>query len=349
MGVAPLCRAEMQCLEITEWGGPLERSERERPEVGPTDVLVEVEATGVGRTVHNVVQGNLGDDPADLPRIPGHEVVGTVVETGAGVTHVGAGDRVAAYFHVVCGHCRACRAGDDSLCANHGGWISVDTDGGYAEYVSLPGRNAIAIPDGIPAAEATVVPDAVATPYHVATQRAAIERGDRVAVLGAGGGVGIHMVQVARYFGADVTAVDVASEKLDRCEAVGATAVHDPGPDADLSALSADRYDAVVDFTGDAALLEASVDLLGPRGTLVNLTTFPGNEMALSPRAQVMDELAVVGSRYCAKHELQRAGELVAEGAVDPVVSEVTDLDGTPALLRRVVENDVVGRGAMVP
>jgi propanol-preferring alcohol dehydrogenase len=339
----------MECLQVTEWGGELHRAERDRPAAGPAEVLVEVEATGVGRTVANVVDGQLGDDPADLPRVPGHELVGTVAEAGAGVEGLTPGDRVTAYFHVVCGHCPACRAGHDSLCANHEGWISVDTDGGYAEYAVLPARNAIAIPSGIPAPEATVIPDAVGTPVHVATERADVEPGDEVAVLGAGGGVGVHMVQVASYFGADVTAVDVVPEKLDRCAEVGAARVHDPGPDGDLSALSDVSYDAVVDFVGDTGLLESAVELLGPRGTLVNLTTFPGTEMALSPRAEVMNELNVVGSRYCAKHELQRAADLVDSGAVTPVVSEVTDLDGTPELLDRVVAGEVVGRGAMRP
>lgn len=339
----------MECLELTEWGGELTRTERPTPEPEPAAVRVSVEATGIGRTVSNVVDGNLGDDPDDLPRIPGHEVVGTVDAVGPGVTHVAPGDRVTAYFHIVCGHCEACRSGTDSLCANHAGWIGVDTDGGFAESVCLPAGNVIEIPDTIPPAEATVVPDAVATPVHVATQRATIGQGDRVAVLGAGGGVGIHMVQVAAYFGADVTAVDIAAEKLDRCRAVGADVVHDPGTGADLSGLENHAYDAVVDFTGDTDLLEASVDLLGMRGTLVNLTTFPENAMALSPRAEVMRELSVVGSRYCSKHDLQRAAGLVAAGHVEPVVSEVTDLDGAADLLDRVVANEIVGRGAMVP
>lgn len=339
----------MECLELTEWGGPLRRAERDVPTPGPSDVLVDVEATGIGRTVRNVIEGNLGDDPDDLPRTPGHEVVGTVAETGDGVTHLQTGDRVTAYFHIVCGHCTACRSGHDSLCENHEGWISVDTDGGFAEYTRLPAKNAIAIPEGVPAAEATVIPDAVATPYHVANQRANVGRGDEVVVLGAGGGVGIHMIQVASYFGANVSAVDIAADKLDRCAEVGATRVHDPGPENDLGDLADVSYDAVIDFTGDTELLEASLDLLGPRGRLVNLTTFPGNEMALSPRAEVMNELEVVGSRYCSKHELQRAAELVADGVVEPVVSAVTDLDGTVDLLRRVVDNEIVGRGAMTP
>ena len=339
----------MDCLEIAEWGGTLARAERPKPEPSATEVRVSVEATGIGRTVRNVIDGNLGDDPDDLPRVPGHELVGRVDAVGDGVTHVEEGDPVTAYFHVVCGHCRACRSGHDSLCENHEGWISVDTDGGYAEYACLPGRNVIGIPEGIDPVDATAIPDAVATPYHVANQRANVERGDRVLVLGAGGGVGIHMVQVADYFGADVTAVDTATHKLDRCAAVGAARVHDPGEENDLTAVGDEPYDAVIDFTGVTDLLEESVDLLGPRGTLVNLTTFPGTEMSLSPRAEVMNEVAVVGSRYCSKHELQRAAELVADGPIEPVVSDVAGFDGTPDLLDDVCDGSVVGRPAMRP
>jgi D-arabinose 1-dehydrogenase-like Zn-dependent alcohol dehydrogenase len=312
-------------------------------------VRVGVDATGIGRTVQNVIEGNLGDDPDDLPRVPGHELVGTVDAAGAGVTHLDEGDRVTAYFHIVCGHCQACRSGHDSLCENHAGWISADTDGGFAEYACLPARNAIGISASIDPVTATVIPDAVATPYHVANQRANIERGDNVVVLGAGGGVGIHMIQVADYFGADVTAVDTAAHKLDRCDAVGATRVHDPGPENDVAALADEMYDAVIDFTGAMDLLESCVDLLGPRGRLVHLTTFPGNEMSLSPRTEVMNEVEVVGSRYCSKYELQRAADLVADGVVEPVVSEVTDLDGTPDLLRDLCDGAVVGRGVMRP
>lgn len=341
--------AEMNCLEIREWGGPLHRTERVVPNPDPTDVLVDVEATGIGRTVQNVIDGNLGGGPDDLPRIPGHEIVGTVEEVGSGVIQLDPGDRVTAYFHIVCGHCEPCQSGYDSLCENHAGWVSTDTDGGFTEYTSIPAANAIPIPDGIPAPEATVIPDAVATPYHVANQRAEIEPGDDVLVLGAGGGVGIHMIQVAAYFGGDVTAVDIATDKLDRCRELGAVRVHDPGPESDLTALNDVSYDAVIDFTGNTELLEASLDLLGPRGCLVNLTSFPDNVMDLSPRSQVMNETTVIGSRYCSKYELQRAGKLVAEDEVEPVVSEVTDLDGTPELLQRVVDNELIGRGAMRP
>lgn len=340
----------MDCLQIAAWGGDLERTVTPAPEPGTTDVLVEVEATGVGRTVYNVIAGNLGDAPGDLPRIPGHEVVGRVVEAGAGVDHVGPGDRIAAYFHLVCGYCEPCRAGSDSLCTNHAGWVSVDIDGGYAEYVRLPAGNAIPIPDGIDAVEATAIPDAIATPYHVANTTGGVRPGDEVAVLGAGGGVGIHMVQMARYFGARVTAVDIVDAKLDRCLEYGAEAAVNSA-DRSIADVAAERhggFDLIVDFTGETALLEAAVDALGRQGRLVNLTTF-GNTMAVSPRAQVSAERQVVGSRYCAKHELYRAGQLVGAGHIEPVVSEVVGFDGVADLLESIADNEVFGRGAMTP
>ena len=338
----------MRCLQVDEWGGEVHQAETAVPEPGPNDVLVEVEATGVGRTVANVVAGNMNDDPDHLPRIPGHELVGRVLEAGEGVEHLDAGDRVTAYFHLVCGHCQHCQAGHDPLCENHAGWVSAHVDGGFAEYARLPAGNAISIPEGLDAVEATAIPDAIATPYPVANAAAEIEPGEAVAVLGAGGGVGIHMVQMARYFGAEVTAVDVVPEKLEACERYGATHVVNAAAES-LGAAGPDEFDVVVDFVGDTDLLEAAVDLLGPHGRLVNLTTFPGRTMALSPRTTVISELSVVGSKYCSKHELRRAGALVAQGDIEPVVSEVVGFEGVPDLLERIVDNEVLGRGAMRP
>jgi propanol-preferring alcohol dehydrogenase len=336
----------MECLRIDEWGGDPELTEAPVPQVRANDVLVDVEATSVGLTVRNVMNGDLGDEADHLPRIPGHELVGHVAETGAGVDHLAEGDLVTAYFYLSCGHCEACRSGHDSLCPNNEGLVSVDIDGGYAEFARLPAGNAIALPEGIDPVEATVAPDAVATPYHVANQRANVEPGDDVMVLGAGGGVGIHLVQVAQQFGGDVTAVDRVGSKLDRCRELGAAHTLDTSESSLSEAAEWGPYDAIVDFTGAVGLLEAATDLLGPRGRLVNLTTFPGRSLDLSPREQVFREMEVVGSRYCSKYELRRAAELVDEGVVEPVISEVVELGEVPDLIDRIAAGEVLGRGA---
>lgn len=341
----------MECLRVEAWDGELHRASVPVPEVGVDDVLIEVAATGVGRTVHKYVNGGMGDDPDDLPRVPGHELVGTVVEAGEAVEGLDAGTRVTAYFHVGCGHCRRCEDGLFPLCENHGGHVGVEMDGGFAEYVRLPARLVVPIPEEIDPVAATTISDAIATPYHVARERAAIGPGDRVAVLGAGGGVGIHMLQVARRFGAEVTAVDVDDGKLAACRDLGAAhAVNAAGRDPAAALSEPDlEYDAVVDFTADTDLLRAAVDRLAPRGRLVCLSSHAGETIDLPTTALVGGEVSVLGSRYCTKPELRAAADMVARGDVEPVVSEVVGFDGVADLLDTVVGNDLLGRGAMTP
>jgi D-arabinose 1-dehydrogenase-like Zn-dependent alcohol dehydrogenase len=132
------------------------------------------------------IRGDLANDTARLPRVPGHEIVGRVDAVGPGVSTPQVGPRVMAYFYLVCERCEACRAGDDSFCRNLAGWVGVHRDGGYAPFTVLPAGNAVPLPDSIPAPEATAIPDAVAR------------------VVGGGGGVGVHMVAMAALFGGRV-------------------------------------------------------------------------------------------------------------------------------------------------
>src|SRR5205823_6333054 len=141
----------------------------------------------------------------------------------------------------------------------------------------LPERNAVALPSGVDPVLATTIPDAVATPVHVC-RRAGVRPGERVAVIAAGGGVGIHMVQVARVYGADVAGLDVGREKLDYLEReLGVAAI--PSPDfaaVELPAGWDDRSDVVVDLLGTSQSLRWGVEHLASGGRLVTLTTFRG-------------------------------------------------------------------------
>ncbi|MDX1744413.1 MAG: alcohol dehydrogenase catalytic domain-containing protein, partial [Halobacteriales archaeon] len=189
----------MRCVRIAE-PGRVELDEAPVPEAGPGEVLVEIEATGVGQAVVNYVDATVGAADKTRGRIPANEAVGRVVEAGPGVTHVEAGDRVGAYYVLVCDHCEECLSGHQSVCPNQRGRVAVEIDGGLAEYVRLPAGNALPIPDSIDPIGTTVV-DVVGVCYHVADQRMEIEPGDDVMVLGAGR-VGLHQVQVAQFFGA---------------------------------------------------------------------------------------------------------------------------------------------------
>ena len=140
---------------------------------------------------------------------------------------------------------------------NTGGNVGLNCDGGYAEYIKLPAHIFIKLPAGLDykahPAEIGVITDALATPYKV-LRRARIKAGDTVAVFGAGGGLGIHQVMMAKWARARVIAIDTATAKFDACRKAGADAVVDPG---------------------SAGVVEALLDLTDGDGVDVVVTTCP--------------------------------------------------------------------------
>jgi D-arabinose 1-dehydrogenase-like Zn-dependent alcohol dehydrogenase len=334
---------------IARWGGPAELETLPEPAPGEGEVLVQVEACGVGLTVLNCMAGDLGDAPEDLPRVPGHEVVGTIVEVGPGVAAVRVGERVVAFFYLFCGNCPPCLDAREPLCENLAGFLGVHRDGGYAELVALPERNAIPLPEGIDPVIATAIPDAIATPVHVAG-RAGIRAGERVAVIGAGGGVGVHMVQVARERGAEVAGLDAAPLKLAYLrDELGVAAVDSSNFSTAALPEGWERgADVVVDLLGSQASSSWAVSHLAPEGRLVVLTTFRDVEFPISPRRLVFGELSIVGSRYASRHELAQAGQLVAAGRVRPVVSQRADIEDLDRIHRALRAGELLGRAALV-
>jgi propanol-preferring alcohol dehydrogenase len=340
----------MHAQVLHEWGGKLSHQEVPAPSLGPHDALVKVEACGVGLTVLNYMRGNNSSRREDLPRIPGHEVVGSVVEVGAAVTELEVGQRVMAHFYLFCGTCDMCRLAHEPLCRNLRGQVGVVADGGYAEYTALPAANWIPVPDGIDPVQATAIPDAIATPLHV-SRRAAIGPLETVVVMGAGGGVGMHMVQMATLFGARVIAIDRGEEKLPATREVGAVAAF---AFDDAERLAAQVRSAApggasvaVDLVGSRETLSFCLGSLGPRGRLVVLTAFSGVATDLAPRQFVHRELSVLGSRYASRLELAQAAELVAARRIRPIVSEVSTLAGVEQLHAKLRQGTLLGRGAI--
>jgi D-arabinose 1-dehydrogenase-like Zn-dependent alcohol dehydrogenase len=339
----------MKAQRIHQWGGPLALEEVPSPVPREGEVLIQVEACGIGLTVLNCIRGDLGHDPAALPRVPGHELVGRIVGVGPGVPDERVGERVCAYFYLFCGRCRRCLAGLESLCANLVGYVGVDRDGGYAEMTVLPARNAICLPEPLDPVLATAIPDAIATPVHVA-HRAAIQPGERVVVIAAGGGVGIHMVQVARLHGADVVGLDRAEDKLAylrqqfQVETVNSTDF----AGIQLPARWTGKADVIIDLLGRPASLAWAVTALGTGGRLVLLTTFPGIGFQATPREMVFRQATILGSRYASRWELDRAARLVASGHIRPVVSRRVGLDELGAIHESLQQGTLLGRGAVV-
>jgi len=221
------------------------------PDVAATEVLVGVRAASLCGSDLDVLTGE-SPPRFEYPLTLGHEGAGKVVETGSDVSDLGEGDRVAVHYPVTCDRCKHCLAGRDNRCADRES-IGTHRDGTFAKYVAIPARNAVEI-GSLPAEWGLIVSCAVSTAYH-ATRIAEVGHGDSVAVFGAGG-VGLHAVRWAEYFGASTAiAVDVNDGKLPLAREFGADVAVDPTC-VDLSKSVTHRFP--LENVSDArALLEA--------------------------------------------------------------------------------------------
>lgn len=322
------------------------------PVPGPGEAVAKVLACGAGLTVHHARAGRL---PLKYPRIIGHEITGEIVAAGSGVSGLKAGDAVTCYFYLDCGRCHWCRINRATLCENFGGYVGRDIDGGYAEYIKLPEANFLKLPEGLDwrrhPAEAGVICDAIATPVKV-IRRARVTPQDTVAVFGAGGGLGIHMLMVARWARARrVIGVDVMASKFESCLKSGADAMVDASTGRvaeQLLELTGGRgVDVAIDFVSATDTLEAAFGALGRGGRLVVLGGH-GRPFTADPGAMLRKELEILGSRYATRQEVLDALELVARGELWPLVTEKVPLAQAEAIHQRLDKGLITGRAALI-
>jgi D-arabinose 1-dehydrogenase-like Zn-dependent alcohol dehydrogenase len=325
------------------------------PEPGPNDVKVRVRAVGAGLTI--VIMTSTPGLVTSYPRIPGHEIAGEVVAIGSEVRSVKPGQRVTAHFFLTCGHCRYCRSGRESLCENFGGFLGMARDGGYAEFMCLPERNVVPIPDGVSDVDAAVAADAIATAYHSCTKHAKIQPGEDVVVIGAAGGVGIHVVQMAKICGGRVIAVDIGDDKLEFCRTWGADVVLDARsgflPDIVRKATDGRGADAIVDVVATPRTLEESIAALAIGGRLAVVGFRPkgafGEDWSFKVDGLLLNrgQLEIHGSRYVSHAEIRETLKLVQLGRMKPVVSKTYSLDEAEDAHSALREGRTLGRLAI--
>jgi propanol-preferring alcohol dehydrogenase len=335
---------KMRAMILHELGGPLQLEDVAIPDVGPGEALAKVQACGVGYTVSKSRK-----ERGIVPRIPGHEVAGEIVKIGKGVKNIREEDKVTVYYYLNCGVCKYCKIGRETLCLNPGGHVGVSINGGYAEYIKLPAENFIKLPDEIPAVEASIIADAIATPWKVMKKRANVRPLDDVLIVGAGGGVGIHAVSMAKLFGARVIAADISEEKLKATVEAGADEVVDTRStpmDEEVKRLTGGKgVDVAIDFVIVSETLEASFNSLATAGKLVCMAS---GTFQLDTTMLVRKELKIIGSRYVTKQELIESIELVRRGKIKPIVTQTFPLEDADLAHQMVDQHKVVGRAAVV-
>ena len=338
----------MRAMVVGKWGEAFKIEDRPDPQPAPGEAVMKVRAAGVGLTLVTMRTGIFG---GTAPRIMGHELGGDIIAVGDGVENVKIGQRCAVYFYLNCGHCRWCRNGRETLCENHGGYVGVHRDGGYAELVSLPSENFLPIPDNLDYEGAAIAADAVNTPWHCMRERAQINPHDDVMLVGAGGGVGIHGVQVAKIFGARVIAVDITEEKLELASKWGADEVVNFRAIEDLAAeakrlTDGKGVDAAIDFVGKPETFQACIDGLAVGGRAVVIGAQPG-DVKINPVNLVITEQIVTGSRHSTRAELIETMNIMARGLVTPVVGKRLHFTEVEELFQDLQDEKLLGRGAL--
>lgn len=340
----------MKALVLHGKGEPFSLEEVPDPTPGSGEAVARVITCGTGLTIQHVRAGRMA---VDYPRIIGHEITGEIVALGTDVDSLAVGDAVTAYFYLTCGYCRWCRSNRETLCENFSGYVGRDTNGGYAEFISLRADTFLKLPEGLDyqnhPAEVGVITDAIATPVKV-LRRARVKATDTVGVFGAGGGLGIHMVMMANWAHSRVVAIDVRAEKFDACREAGAEvcvdATRNDAPEAILEATAGRGLDVAIDFVSSRSSLGMAANALAVGGRLI---TLGGSSEAfeVDPQSMLVKELELMGSRYATKGEVTAALDLVARGDVWPLVTEVAPMAEAEQLHVRVEEGLVTGRAAL--
>ena len=314
----------MKAYMYRESGSPWKLEDVEDPHPGPGEVLIKLGAAGVCGTDLGYRYGRTS--PKSVPLIPGHEAAGTVTALGDGVEDLAGGpaegDKVCVHYVISCGRCRHCDEGNDNRCRNRRS-VGTHVNGGFAEYIKVPARNAFVLPESVSLAQGAIIGCAVSTAYHVVNV-GALQKGDTVAVFGLGG-VGMHVVEWARILGAgQIIGIDNVDSKLEAAAGFGADiTIHSEREKVSEKILSlTDGYgaDLVFECAGHPSCMEEAIRCIHGKsayesGRVVGVAAFL--DPIVLDQAWLFREGAFLRSGDHTKSELRQVIQLAASGRID--------------------------------
>ena len=333
----------MKVVRFHEHGGlgVLRHEEIPDSEPGPGEVLVRVRACALN---HLDLWQRRGIPGVLLPHCPGSDVAGEVVRSEP--HGVAEGQRVLVQPGISCGRCVACLGGEDNLCRSYG-LVGYQSEGGYAELVTVPVENIVPIPDRIGFVEAAAFPLTFLTAWHMLVTRAELRPGETVLILAAGSGVGQAAIQVARAQGARVIVTAGSEQKLARARKLGA---HE-GIDHYTQDIAkevrrfTDRrgVDVVFEHVGQATW-ESSMKSLRRGGRLVTCGATTGPSVSIDIRHLFSRQISLVGSYSGSKGELLVAAALFFDGTFTPVIDRTYPLEAAAEAQGRLEDKAQFGK-----
>lgn len=320
------------------------------PILGPREALVKVEAAALNHLDVLQRRGPAMLPGFTLPHIAGMDVAGTVVAVGSDAA-CEVGSRVVVDPAVACGRCRWCRSGDDGQCQSVR-VIGATRPGGYAELCAVPEDHVYGLPPGIDFDEAATIPTAFATAWHSLVTVGRLRAGETLLVHGAGSGVTIAAVQLAKRLGARVIATSRSEKKLAVAAGLGADVVLSSAH-TDLAAVcrdlsGGDGVDVVLDHVGPA-LFDESLHALRPHGRLLFVGTTTGTRAEIDLPYAYHFGIALYGvDPYCAS-EFGEMLDFYWKGGFTPVIDSAFPLGQAPTAPDRLESGGATGKILLHP
>jgi len=345
----------MKALVVRQPGGTdvLKLETVPDPTAGPKDVVIKVDACGV--CFHDVVTRNgTLKYGVTMPLILGHEIAGTVVDVGGDVRDFAIGQRVctAQRYHI-CGACRYCRTGRETDCPDRKFLGDAGMVGGYGQYVAVEDDNVAAVPDTVKLEEASIVSCAIGTILNAIRDVGRLAVGESALVTGAGGGLGVHAIQLARLAGAFVVAVTTSPEKATLCGEMGAHEVIVARRGEDFSgpvraATDGRGVDVAIDNVG-SQVFQGVRRSIAPGGRWVMIGQLTGEFVPFNPAQLFLKNISMLSANSTRRDQLQDCLAMVRRGQVKPVVSSAVPLEEAPRIHEEVARGRTVGRVVLKP
>ena len=320
--------------------------EHPMPEVGPHDVLIQVEACGVCGTDVHIYEGDKGAAEVTPPTILGHEFSGVIREVGSEVKKCKAGDRVCIDPNCYCGACDPCRNGVAHFCENMMGY-GTTVNGGFAEYCAVDERQVYLLGENT-TFEQGAMAEPVACCLH-GIDMCEIQPGQQVVIIG-GGMIGLLMLQLAKLAGAaKVALLEPVENKREVGRKLGADVCIDPVKEDVKERLAENGMDwvnVVIECVGRPSTIEQAIEIAGNKAVVMMFgLTKPDEEIAVMP-FQVFQKELVLKASYINPYTQKRALDLINSGRLDvsSMVYEVCSLDKLEEILSRP---EVRAKGSM--
>lgn len=337
----------MKAVLFRAHGGPdkLSYEDLPTPTLGPEDVLVRVKACALNHLDIWVREGNPAY-PMPLPHVSGSDVAGIVEQVGPDVEGITVGQRVVLSPGISCWRCDACLAGRDNFCRSYG-LLGAIVHGGFAEFVKVPVRNVLPIPENLTFEQAAAFPLVSMTASHMLFALAGLQHGETVLIMGAGSGVGVMAIQMAKLAGARVITTVGSDDKIPKAVILGADAVinHTREKVSERVKLLTEGHgvDVAIEHIGPE-VWDSCLTSLAKGGRLITCGATTGGDVKLNLRYVFSRQLTIKGSYMGTRAELVKVAELMGQGRLISVIDRTFPLQEARAAQELMISRKFFGK-----